>query len=303
MSQWQQFADELRRLNRKCSKNTQYKLLFLGRHGEGYHNAAETFYGTPSWNCFWSVLNGNSTNSWEDARITPNGVTQAQNAHNLWARMINQQKIQTPDTYYTSPLSRCLQTANITFSGLSLPKYKQFTPVVKEYLREGISIHTCDRRGNKTYIQKNYPLYKIEPNFVEYDYLWNGVTAETNAAQDLRSFVALESIFSTHHVGSFISITSHSGEIASILRVLNHRDFSLNTGAVIPVLVEAVTVQASPTTTAAIWIPSSHCTAPPLSSISNGACVCSNNASPVTSLLVTESPFVTPSTTFKPTGI
>jgi hypothetical protein len=22
----------------------------LGRHGEGWHNAAETYYGTPAWN-------------------------------------------------------------------------------------------------------------------------------------------------------------------------------------------------------------------------------------------------------------
>lgn len=22
----------------------------MGRHGEGWHNAAETFYGTPAWN-------------------------------------------------------------------------------------------------------------------------------------------------------------------------------------------------------------------------------------------------------------
>ena len=27
----------------------QYKLLYMGRHGEGYHNVAEAFYGTPAW--------------------------------------------------------------------------------------------------------------------------------------------------------------------------------------------------------------------------------------------------------------
>jgi hypothetical protein len=27
----------------------QYKVLYMGRHGEGYHNVAEAFYGTPAW--------------------------------------------------------------------------------------------------------------------------------------------------------------------------------------------------------------------------------------------------------------
>jgi hypothetical protein len=33
-----------------CSRtNIRYKLLYVGRHGEGYHNVAEDFYGTPAW--------------------------------------------------------------------------------------------------------------------------------------------------------------------------------------------------------------------------------------------------------------
>jgi hypothetical protein len=39
-------------LNSGCNKRRgiQYKVLFMGRHGEGWHNAAESFYGTPAWN-------------------------------------------------------------------------------------------------------------------------------------------------------------------------------------------------------------------------------------------------------------
>jgi broad specificity phosphatase PhoE len=305
LSQWQQFSLELIRLNREAAKNVVYKLLFLGRHGEGYHNAAETFYTTPAWNCYWAELNGNSTNSWVDARITPNGIAQAQIVNKLWARLIQQQDIETPETYYTSPLTRCLQTANISFYGLNLPKHKPFKPIVKEYLREGISIHTCDHRGNKSYIQSAYPGYVIEPNFAEYDYLWNGVTAETSAAQNLRSLAALDSIFSSPgHIGRVLSITSHSGEISSLLTVLGHIAFPLNTGAVIPVLVKAETVEGTHTSTAASYTPSPHCTAPPLSSIANGgACICPSSKPPVTSVLVTESPPVSPTTIFTPTGL
>ena len=49
-TQWQRFANQIFRLNLESPSNIQYKLLFLGRHGEGYHNAAQTYYGTPAWN-------------------------------------------------------------------------------------------------------------------------------------------------------------------------------------------------------------------------------------------------------------
>ena len=168
----------------------QYKVLYLGRHGEGYHNVAESYYGTPAWNvspllpvpksevvsheikCYWSLLDGNGTSTWADAKITPNGVAQAVKANKFWASHIKNEKLPAPETYYSSPLTRCLQTANITFSGLDLPSRQPFVPTVKELFREGISGHTCDRRGTKTYIEGAFPDYVIEPGFSENDLLW-----------------------------------------------------------------------------------------------------------------------------------
>ncbi len=49
-TQWQRFENKVASLNAASPIGTQYKLIFFGRHGEGYHNAAETFYGTPAWN-------------------------------------------------------------------------------------------------------------------------------------------------------------------------------------------------------------------------------------------------------------
>ncbi len=37
----------------------------------------------------------------------------------------------------------------------------------------------------------------------------------------------------------YVSLTTHSGSIASILRVLGHRPYRLPTGAILPVLVKA----------------------------------------------------------------
>jgi len=99
------------------------------------------------------------------------------------------------------------------------------------------SVSTILTRGIPD-IHNLFPTWNIDPSLTEYDQIWNGVTAETNAAQDARSKIVLDSIFSSDD-HTWISITSHSGEIGSILRVLGHQSFSLSTGAVIPVLVKA----------------------------------------------------------------
>lgn len=49
-TQWQRFAQVVDSLNANAELNTAYKVLFMGRHGEGFHNAAESYYGTPAWN-------------------------------------------------------------------------------------------------------------------------------------------------------------------------------------------------------------------------------------------------------------
>lgn len=48
-TQWQRFEHQVFRLNRQSGSHVQYKVLYMGRHGEGYHNVAEAFYGTPAW--------------------------------------------------------------------------------------------------------------------------------------------------------------------------------------------------------------------------------------------------------------
>lgn len=236
--------------------------------------------------CYWAERNGNGTATWDDASLTEAGITQALAAHDFWQTRINEQRIHTPDTFYVSPLTRTLQTANLTFTNLTLPKHSApFTPLIKELFREGITIHTCDHRRSKTYIASLFPDWPIEPGFTEKDELWNGVTAETRSAQDDRSRQALSEVFFTgdsSKEASFVSVTSHSGEIASLLRVVGHRAFGLRTGAVLPVLVRAVKTEGSGgggggvTASSASWTTSAYCTQPPVTSVS--ACVCPSSA-------------------------
>ncbi|KAJ5893982.1 phosphoglycerate mutase, partial [Penicillium taxi] len=303
LTQWERFHHQVQTLNDESHSDVEYRVLFLGRHGEGWHNAAETYYGTPAWNCYWAELNGNSTATWHDAALTTNGINQALIAHDFWQKEINEQRIHTPDSYFVSPLTRTLQTANYTFTNLSQhpdgqahrnhesPTKVKFKPLIKELFREGISIHTCDHRRSKTYIKELFPSWTIEAGFTEDDELWNGVTAETSAARDVRSATALDEIFFVKSTkeDSFVSVTSHSGEISSILRVVGHRTFSLKTGAVIPVLVRAEKINAEKASSTSVsWTAGAHCTVPPVTSVS-GACVCPSSAVPVTTPLVSTS--------------
>ncbi|MCJ1231458.1 hypothetical protein MMC12_008135 [Toensbergia leucococca] len=237
-TQWQRFEQEVSRLNHESKSTVRYKVLFLGRHGQGVHNVAESFYGTSAWDCYWAKQEGNGTVNWVDAHLTELGKDQAQVANQFWSKMIADQKIPVPQKYYTSPLDRCLSTARLTFSGLMLPTNQAFTPTVKELLRETNGVHTCDRRSPKSYIQNEYPTYEIEVGFTEEDELWLPDKRESNSALDARMKLLLDDIL-TDENSDFISLTSHSGAIASILRVIGHREFRLVTGSVIPVLVKS----------------------------------------------------------------
>jgi broad specificity phosphatase PhoE len=163
------------------------------------------------------LIDGNGTHTWADALVTPLGVHEAEIAADYWESRIKLEKIPFPDVYYTSPLSRCLETARLTFGKLKLPHNKAFVPIVKEYLREGISGHTCDRRRTKTYIKKGWPGYKFEKGFKEKDELYRDFFQEGGDNQDIRNKPMLDEILGAKK-DTWISITSHSGEITSILR-------------------------------------------------------------------------------------
>lgn len=163
------------------------------------------------------MLDGNGTSVWADAKITPNGVAQAVKANKFWADKIKTQKIPVPESYYSSPLTRCLQTAEITFAGLDLPSRQPFDLTVKEDFREGISGHTCDRRGTKTYIEEAFPEYKVEEGFSETDLLWRALFAEPQKNEDIRIKTGLDQVFDSDD-STYVSITAHSGAIGSMLR-------------------------------------------------------------------------------------
>ena len=176
--------------------------------------------------------------NWVDARLTPLGISQAQKASKVWASLIPD-GIPLPQSYYVSPLDRCLATARHTFSSLALPDERAYKPVVKELVREVLGVHTCDQRSTKKEIMERYPEVAFEDGFKERDELWQKEHRETHEETDKRINGLLDEVFA-NDTGQFISLTSHSGAVASFLRVLKHRPFRLATGAVLPVFVKAV---------------------------------------------------------------
>ena len=79
-SQWPRFIHHLRTLNaHSSSTGIFHRLLILTRHGEGWHNVAERFFGTERWDCVFAGLDGTSREKgkgirWADAELTGRGV-------------------------------------------------------------------------------------------------------------------------------------------------------------------------------------------------------------------------------------
>ncbi|KAL9004934.1 MAG: hypothetical protein Q9188_002253 [Gyalolechia gomerana] len=240
-TQCRRFEREVGRLNAEAGEGVWYKVLYIGRHGQGFHNVAEQRYGREEWDRYYASLEGDSHGQWSDAHLTETGIQQALSVNAFWKRQIAEAKTPAPEKYYTSPLYRCLETANLTFTGLDLPPDRPYNPVVKELLREANGVHTCDRRSSLSFLRSSFPNFSFEPGFQEHDGLWTASHRETDAELDVRMKELLDDIFSSDR-STFVSFTSHSGAICSLLRALGHREFSLVTGGVIPVLVRAESV-------------------------------------------------------------
>lgn len=155
--------------------------------------------------------------------------------------MISDEKVPLPETIYTSPLARCLETTNAVFRKVYGEKGLPFHPVIHELLRERLTDHTCDRRRSRSWITTNFPDFIIDPSFSEEDELWNGERWETADEHAARKQQALENIFSNDN-SHFIALTTHSYAISAILTVLGMKSFRVQEGSSIAILVRAVKI-------------------------------------------------------------
>lgn len=96
-----------------------------------------------SWKCYWSMLDGADGITWSDANLTEAGQGQAKDVHALWKELLPK-GIPPPETYYVSPLTRTIETADLSFKGLELPKDKPYSPYIKE-VRDATSTARINR--------------------------------------------------------------------------------------------------------------------------------------------------------------
>lgn len=235
---WEEIINDLKKLNDNADSNTFYKVIYLARHGQGYHNLAHAQYGDKAWNEYWSKLNGDGKIVWgPDPLLTELGVSQAEENGEVISEDIGKGAKIIPSKWYVSPLSRSIDTLIHTWR--LIVNIDTIKPLIMENLRETTGVHTCDKRLPKRVLVEKYPKFIIEPSFTEEDELFKVDYRETVGEIAVRMNKAFQFIFSDSKNESLICVTSHSGAIRAQLLALGHRLFAVGTGGVIPVFVKA----------------------------------------------------------------
>ncbi|TKX20877.1 hypothetical protein C1H76_6914 [Elsinoe australis] len=254
---WHRFTRTLQRLNDEAPLNATYHLIYLGRHGQGWHNVAESKYGTQAWDDHFSKLDSCDGMHFLDARLTETGRQQARLARDTFSHALAA-GLPAPEAYINAtpnpPPSHAITTLIRAFPNIYIHKLstkpchaiiilapsKLLTP--SKLLREVIGEQTCDKRSPKTEIQARHPdFFVFEQGFAEDDPFWRPDARETEVDIDARMRKFLDEVLGqTYAKQQILSFTAHSGAIASILRVTGHRPFALQTGGVIPVVVKTI---------------------------------------------------------------
>ncbi|KAK1810788.1 putative phosphoglycerate mutase pmu1 [Friedmanniomyces endolithicus] len=175
---------------------------------------------------------------WEDAKLTARGETEAGVVRQFWERATATDRTALPDRYFSSPLVRCLQTANLTYHKLSEATTVTFRPTVSEGLREIHGIHTCDRHGSRAGISSAFDFVDFGDDFPEVDEAWPQDHRETPYAAQGRLREWVERLFRKEK-GPFVSATTHTGAIRALYRAVGHPDVWVARGSLTPLMIKA----------------------------------------------------------------
>lgn len=179
------------------------------------------------------MLDGDGTETWFDAVLADTGVEQVRQLSGLWIDAMARDGLPPPDSVYSSPLTRCLQTTRLMLAPALPPP---LVVLVQERLRETYTLHTCDMRRPRARLAADFPEICFEPGFAELD-PWRGrVAAETGAEHARRKHHALAHIWDTD-AGELLALTMHSGAIRALFAACGGRPFHLREGSTVAVLV------------------------------------------------------------------
>lgn len=185
----------------------------------------------------WSKLEGDGNRTWYDAELVDEGVEQAKALGTFFAEGVKNMGFPVPDTLYTSPLARCLETTKLVFKDVIEGQGRPFRPAVKELLRERLTDHTCDRRRASKWITATYPEYELEVAFADEDVLWHADRSESSAENIVRTQRLLEDIWEENS-GAFIALVTHSFALSSMLEVIHAPHFRVGEGVMTAFLVK-----------------------------------------------------------------
>lgn len=222
----------------------QYKLIYAGRHGEGYHNVANDKYG-PMWDEKWSHEFGDGNLTWgPDPELTPLGVQQARAIDDEWRRLLvpdNLDQPPVPTRLISSPFRRSAVTLLTAWNHVRTKGLLPVTPVIRELWREQIWSHTCDWRSSKTAIHERVPEFDLEQAMTEEDELRH-VVVETEDTVYIRIRSALSQTFEEFPDDPVIGISSHSGAIRALFMAVGHKVFKPRICSFVPLIVKATPV-------------------------------------------------------------
>lgn len=219
----------LAELEEKSVDGTYYKLLFIQRHGEAWHNVVKDSVSDDEWDQI-GIYNTYGNITLFDDDLTPTGVSQIESLSQKWQALIAN-GAPYPESHYTSPLQRTLHTHELTWGAGQ-------TAEVVENLRERYGVYTPYERHSKSWIASNYPIVTFEHGFTEADELWQADVREKKKHVTQRCVEFLNYLFSTDD-SLTVSLTTHSKTITKLLGVIGIDNVDLEPGQMYPVVVKA----------------------------------------------------------------
>lgn len=233
---WAHFHEKLQNLKNEYKGKGKVKFILFCRHGQGFHNEAESKYGTIEWDNYYSKLP-----EYFDPHLTELGKKQLVDVYKLlkvelqngmpFPFIISSPHVRTLETTTEEWLKIENEASDDTKIGLR--------PIVSDDFRETYGEHTCDSRRSTTELIPMWPSFDFTPIKVPDDVVWKPDSRETPDHVLVRVRRGMAWVF--ENVDSdYVSVVGHSGIMTEAMRLTGHRKFSLKPGSIMPLVVVAL---------------------------------------------------------------
>ncbi|KAG6591062.1 phosphomutase PMU1 [Phytophthora cinnamomi] len=214
-----------------ASVTRRVKTVYLVRHAEGTHNAADKQFGTERWESELAF-----SDAYLDADLTPFGVNDALSKGPSSVKAELDKGMPPIERVVVSPLSRAIQTAQNFFAKNQVPA----APFVSmENCREVLGCHTCDKRRSVSELRLKFPDVDFSAIKDEHDQLWTPTHRETDEEMQARAKVFLLELFRDVPENN-VAVVTHSGFMESLCAVVLGIRIHPANCEVIPLVLEAV---------------------------------------------------------------